>query len=329
MTEPEIVEDFYGVYLLYCINPKYKGRTYIGYTRDPNRRIIQHNRGTWAGGAYRTSKRGPWKMVMIVHGFPNNISALRFEWAWQNPGKTTRLQHLGLFKNGRKETVFQFKLRVLSEMLRVGPWCRLPLVIRWLENDFREEFPEERMPPEHMIICQGPVKSRNLRNTTNTSSPDIICRLCSGRLKASEQLSCPNSNCDLVAHITCLADKMLPPGEYIPIDGKCPLCYLKLKWGDLIRKMKGCLDADINDVLSQNKVLEDCGNFVNYDVMESSNDDDVYTQDDLSLRASDSLNGDIRDSDGENEDQDVIRIPTHVLDEPSWFTDCQDDIINM
>lgn len=73
MAEPEIVEDFFGVYLLYCINPKYKGRTYIGYTRDPNRRIKQHNRGTWAGGAYRTSNKGPWFVT-----FPARALLLNF-----------------------------------------------------------------------------------------------------------------------------------------------------------------------------------------------------------------------------------------------------------
>ncbi|KAH9631397.1 hypothetical protein HF086_012185 [Spodoptera exigua] len=275
MTEPELVEDFFGVYLLYCTNPKYKGRTYVGYTRDPNRRIMQHNKGVWAGGAHRTNNKGPWKMVVIVHGFPNNISALRFEWAWQNPTKTIRLQHLNLKKIPRKESEFKFKLRILSEMLRVGPWCRLPLIIRWLEPEYREEFPPERIPPEHMSICEGLVKSRNLKTKdSNSIQPDEECLLCSANITNGQtKITCLNPNCELLCHITCLADLFLLPGEYVPVEGNCPFCDIKVKWGDLIRKMKGCAytneveecsDEEVQDVsfAEDPSWMQDC----NYDL---------------------------------------------------------------
>lgn len=139
----QIKSRFYGVYLLCSQSPekRYNGKCYIGFTVNPMRRIKQHNRGKDFGGAKKTSNKGPWKMVMIVHGFPNNIAALQFEWAWQQPTLSSRLKNYPELKRKLpKETYFQYNFRILSRMLNVGPWQRLPLNIRWLESDYECEF---------------------------------------------------------------------------------------------------------------------------------------------------------------------------------------------
>ncbi|XP_070155424.1 structure-specific endonuclease subunit slx1 isoform X2 [Polyergus mexicanus] len=219
--EPEVVEHFFGVYLLYCTNPKYRGRTYIGYTVDPRRRIKQHNAGKKHGGAWKTSKKGPWNMVLIVHGFPNSTSALRFEWAWQHPHESRRLKHISKKKSTQKK--FDFSLTVLSEMLKVGPWCRLPLTLRWLDYEFSESYYGCISLPLHMPICYGKVirckvKSRQKIKTDNILSQEstIFCFFCGSTKVFSKD------------------------GMILPIEGTCPTCETSVLWGDLIRKKNGC-----------------------------------------------------------------------------------------
>ncbi|XP_067002796.2 structure-specific endonuclease subunit slx1 [Anabrus simplex] len=238
----DVIENFYGVYLLYCTNPKYKGRTYIGYTVNPNRRIKQHNKGKSAGGAWRTSKRGPWEMVLIIHGFPNDISALRFEWAWQHPQRSRRLRHVSPKKS--TERVYDFCLRVLSEMLRVGPWNRLPLTIRWLKQEYAREFPADRCPPLHMPLAYGPVESKKVAAPQEDADLNdmtlSMCSLCYDAVPLSQRMTCLNTKCLLLVHVICLARCFLQGEEMIPVEGDCPSCGVRILWGDLVRKMKGC-----------------------------------------------------------------------------------------
>lgn len=66
----------------------------------------------------------------------------QFEWAWQQPTESRRLKNIsGIQRRKSGESNFEYKFRVLAEMLRIGPWSRLPLTIRWLSDDFERIFP--------------------------------------------------------------------------------------------------------------------------------------------------------------------------------------------
>lgn len=259
---------FHGCYLLVSKNPDFKGWTYIGYTVNPNRRIKQHNGGCRMGGAKRTSGKGPWDMILIIHGFPNDITALRFEWAWQHPGRSRRLES-SLLKKKSKETALDYKLRILSHMLTVGPWCRLPLTIRWLKQEYEVSFQPQKQPPIHMPIVYGLVDIQPLplneeevndnassKSIPNVQSRDEVissrelegildCHICNETkqetISSMVFLRCYHQSCKMVAHTTCLASKLCESEHIIPINGPCPSCNKDLLWGELVKRHKATL----------------------------------------------------------------------------------------
>ncbi|OAD52766.1 Structure-specific endonuclease subunit slx1 [Eufriesea mexicana] len=181
-------------------------------------------------------------MVLIIHGFPNSTSALRFEWAWQHPHISRRLKHIPKKKSQQK--VFEFYLLVLSGMLKVGPWCRLPLTIRWLDYEFFEVYANYVSAPMHMPICCGKVISQKIKKiddivqTLDKSS--IICSLCNSFLEKEQSIACIKPSCLLVAHLICLAQLFCKDNMILPIEGICPVCDTNVLWGDLIKKKIGC-----------------------------------------------------------------------------------------
>ncbi|KAF8569313.1 hypothetical protein P879_04631 [Paragonimus westermani] len=245
--------DFYGCYILVSLNPKVRGRTYIGFTVNPNRRIRQHNAGRMKGGAKSTSGRGPWEMVLIVHGFPSEISALRFEWAWQNPGLSRRLTTIVAGRNP-KETPFDYRFRVLCCMLRTGPWNRLGLIIRWINQSYFREFNTNLIPPLHMPVVFGPLKPSEKKGTE--SIPVLlagVCALCGQHFDDSiTPVICPAACSSGQWHLMCLARHMLlsqnlpnSPDKQekidylIPLCAPCPSCGSSdLLWPNLIAEWK-------------------------------------------------------------------------------------------
>ena len=63
---------FYACYLVGSLNPAMKGRSYVGFTVNPERRIRQHN-GVLAAGARYTRRLRPCEMVLLV-GFMRIVS---------------------------------------------------------------------------------------------------------------------------------------------------------------------------------------------------------------------------------------------------------------
>jgi predicted GIY-YIG superfamily endonuclease len=77
---------FFCCYLLRSLCPRSKGRTYIGFTVNPRRRIRQHN-GEIVSGAWRTRRGRPWEMVLCIYGFPSNVAALQVRRGSSTPAR--------------------------------------------------------------------------------------------------------------------------------------------------------------------------------------------------------------------------------------------------
>lgn len=146
------IPAFYCCYLLR--STVRKASNYIGSTPNPAKRLDQHN-GKVKGGAVRTSRASlrPWEMTCIVAGFPSNIAALQFEWAWHNAHltrhisadqrlvfATTRIKTSARTgktrrKPGRPTQSILDRLANMHLLLRVPYFSRWPLEVRFFSED--------------------------------------------------------------------------------------------------------------------------------------------------------------------------------------------------
>ncbi|XAR60805.1 hypothetical protein NMG60_11034323 [Bertholletia excelsa] len=124
---------FFACYLLTSLSPRHKGHTYIGFTVNPRRRLRQHN-GELRSGAWRTKSKRPWEMVMCIYGFPTNVSALQFEWAWQHPTESLAVRKAAA--NFKSLSGLANKIKLGYTMLTLAPWQNLHLTVNFFSTKY-------------------------------------------------------------------------------------------------------------------------------------------------------------------------------------------------
>ena len=163
---PSTSGRFFGCYLVGSRNPVMRGRTYVGFTVDPPRRIRQHN-GVLASGAKYTRRLRPCSMLLVVYGFPSKVQALQFEWAWQKPrlSRAVRETAVALGVSDKSSSVIN-KTKLVMAMCSLSPWKHLPLTLHFFDDD-AHRIARERCAlsplPEQMTITKSDMEafSRN------------------------------------------------------------------------------------------------------------------------------------------------------------------------
>ncbi|KEH34436.1 putative GIY-YIG nuclease superfamily, structure-specific endonuclease subunit Slx1 [Medicago truncatula] len=145
-------EGFFACYLLASLNPRFKGHTYIGFTVNPRRRIRQHN-GEIGSGAWRTKKKRPWEMVLCIYGFPTNVAALQFEWAWQHPVESLAVRKAAVeFKS---LSGIANKIKLAYTMLTLPSWQNMNMTVNFFSTKYMKHCAGCPNLPEHMTVEIG------------------------------------------------------------------------------------------------------------------------------------------------------------------------------
>lgn len=250
-----------------------KNKTYIGYTSDIKQRLRKHNLEC-KGGAKKTSKDAPWKLLMVVKGFLSGTTARQFEFAWQHPKQTRHIRENNQCKTFRHGATRSMKQSVtilkslLSEKNALTKLCRLRLIFidkeatdLWNKLDNIEPLPYVKLDGRYVLdedeflLHEHSRRSESyiLKNMMIRLSHPPVCTICKDLVEVGEAGTvCENENStnpddrstSSVAHLKCLRLKILKNTTAYsmlstnPLEmhqcWKIPACGNEHRWSDII-----------------------------------------------------------------------------------------------
>lgn len=155
---------FHCCYILESLSKR--GKTYIGYSVNPFHRLRQHN-GEISGGAYKTRKHRPWRLICYIAGFATQHEALQFEWRLQHPfkglhKKKSKKTYPGIFLPGHEVTLKAGRsvagiLYRLSQSSCLKKWTNnaidsnlRPLSVYFIQHEYKLPFMSPNLCVEYV-----------------------------------------------------------------------------------------------------------------------------------------------------------------------------------
>lgn len=153
---------------------------------------------------------------------------------------------------GRKRLLCP-NLKVLSEMLHLDIFSKLPLHLLFTNNDVHALFMKCKPVPTHISIRVDEMESLKICVEARDVPIAASCHICALDINLDRHdswIRC--TKCSCTWHLLCASEKFTE-GSLIPVSGVCTGCGISCKWGDLIDDLNerikwGCRDNIVSSV---------------------------------------------------------------------------------
>ncbi|XP_073024996.1 uncharacterized protein [Primulina eburnea] len=111
-------------------------------------------------------------MVLCIYGFPTNVAALQFEWAWQHPVESVAVRSAAV--SFKSLSGIANKIKLAYTMLSLPAWNSLNLAINFFSTKYRNHTYGCPTLPKQMRTQNCTMDELPCYNGSNTGATDDL-----------------------------------------------------------------------------------------------------------------------------------------------------------